>query len=42
MATTKHVQGCAPNMVCGCNGMNYGSECDAAQEGVTVAHVGEC
>ncbi len=32
----------APRMVCGCNGMIYMSMCAAAQEGVTMAHEGDC
>ena len=28
--------------VCGCNGMIYMSMCDAAQQGVVVAHEGMC
>jgi hypothetical protein len=28
--------------VCGCNGITYSGPCDAAREGVNVAHVGAC
>ena len=35
-------QDCMAMMVCGCNGMIYMSMCDAAQQGVVVAHEGMC